>query len=61
MMGGASEVLFLAAKDFIKGRVGRNARKLPDISSPIQARVPFLTDGVAAIAPNACGLGSEQA
>jgi hypothetical protein len=30
MMGGASEVLFDAAKDFVKGKFGGTARQQPD-------------------------------
>jgi hypothetical protein len=61
MMGGVSEVLFIAGKNFIKGRLGRTARKLPDSSAPIRARARFVIASVPTIAPNAAGLESEQA
>lgn len=46
MLGGASEVLFLAFKDSIRGRPGRASRKLPEVSASTQARVPFGSNGV---------------
>lgn len=45
MLGGASEVLFAAAKDLFKGRSVRAARELPSPSTPTRARVPFVLVG----------------
>ncbi len=61
MMGGVSEVIFIAAKNFIKGRFGRTTRESPDGSASRQERVPSVIDGVPTMETNAVGVGSEQA
>lgn len=61
MMGAASEVLYLAGKNFIKGRFGGMPRKLSETSGPTQAQVDFGNDGMSTIEANAGGLESEQA
>ena len=61
MMGGASEVLFIEAKNSIQGRFGRTVRKFPTTSAPTQTRAPFVTDGVRSIEPSDGGLTSVQA
>jgi hypothetical protein len=61
MLSGVSEVLFLAAKDFINGRYGRTARRLPDSSAHTRTRMPSVPDRVITNGPDAAGLESEQA
>ena len=59
MMGGVSEVLFMAAKDFINGRFSQTAERLHDPAVPIHARVFFAGDA-AAIELNDAGIESKQ-
>ena len=61
MMGGVSEVLFAAARDFIKGRFGRVTRKLADTSAPTRALVRFVIDSMPSIESNTAGFKSERA
>jgi len=61
MMGGASEVLFGAARNSIKSRFGRAVRGLPDSSAPTLAQTTIETDGMHVSEQNAAGLKSGQA
>ena len=61
MLSGVSEVLFLAAKDFINGRFGRSTRRLPDSPAPTRVRILSAPDRLNANEANAAGLESEQA
>lgn len=51
MLGGASEVLFTAAKNLFKGWFVRATRELSATSAPTQARPLLVIDSAPAISP----------